>query len=197
MIIISMSMTQIKKASIRWPMLGWAPPTSGTRTMARIPLPPPAQPTDDEVTRAFRLSPAFGKALGASAGAIYGPIRLSMREREAVRMRIAQLNQCQICLGYRFPELQAQGVTESFYTEVANWKNSREFSARETLAIEYTERFVTDHLRIDEELFARLNAQFTPEEVFELTAIIGGLMANGRLMQVLQLNQPCGINHND
>lgn len=163
--------------------------------MARIdlPLPPPAQATEDEVARAFRLSPAFGKALGVYAGAIYGAIRLSMREREAVRMRVAQLNQCQVCLGYRFPELQAQGVTEDFYAQVVNWKSSAGFSMREKLAIEYAELFLTNHLSIDEEFFARLKREFSAEEIFELTAITAGLMANGRVMQVLQLNQPCAI----
>lgn len=161
--------------------------------MARIPLPPPTQPTEDEVARAFRLGPAFGKALGVYAGAIYGAIKLSMREREAVRMRIAQLNQCQICLGFRFPELQAQGVTESFYAQVANWRNSREFSAREKLAMEYAELFLTNHLTITDDFFVRLNPLFSAEEVFELTGIIAGLMANGRLLQVLQLNQLCAL----
>lgn len=161
--------------------------------MARIPLPTSANPAADEVMRALSLGPAFAKALGNYSAAIYGAIKLSMREREAVRMRIAQINQCQICLGFRFPELQAQGVTESFYGEVANWKTSAAFSPREKLAMEYAELFLTDHLSIDDAFFARLNKQFSAEEVFELTGIIAGLMANGRLMQVLQLNQPCAL----
>jgi AhpD family alkylhydroperoxidase len=161
--------------------------------MARLPLPTLADNNADEISRAFSLSPAFAKALGNYSAAIYGAITLSMREREAVRMRIAQLNQCQICLGFRFPELHTQGVTECFYAEVANWKNSAEFSPREKLAMEYAELFLTDHLRIDDAFFARLNNLFNAEEVFELTGIIAGLMANGRLMQVLQLNQPCAI----
>lgn len=161
--------------------------------MARIPLPSHTDPATDEVMRAISLSPAFAKALGTYSAAIYGAIQLSMREREAVRMRIAQINQCQICLGYRFPELQSQGVTENFYAEVTNWKSSTEFSDREKIAIEYAEKFLTDHLSIDDAFFVRLNKLFTAEEVFELTGIIAGLMANGRLMQVLQLNQPCAI----
>lgn len=161
--------------------------------MARIPLPAPKDPATDEVMRALGLSPAFAKALGSYSAAIYGAIKLSMREREAVRMRIAQINQCQICLGFRFPELQIQGVTESFYGEVTNWRSSQEFSAREKLAMEYAELFLTNHLNIDDAFFVRLNQLFSAEEVFELTGIIAGLMANGRLMQVLQLNQPCAI----
>lgn len=161
--------------------------------MTRISLPSSTHPAADEVVRAFSLSPDFGKALAGYAAAIYGPIKLSMREREAVRMRIAQINQCQICLGFRFPELAAQGVTEAFYQEVEHWRQSPAFSERERLAIEYTEMFLTRHLELDDAFFQRLNAQFDSREVFELTSIIAGLMANGRLMQVLQLNQSCAL----
>jgi len=161
--------------------------------MARIPLPTHTDPAVDEVMRALSLSPPFAKALGTYSAAIYGAITLSLREREAVRMRIAQLNQCQICLGFRFPELQTQGVTESFYAEVADWRSSQEFSAREKLAMEYAELFLTKHLSIDDAFFTRLNTLFNAKEIFELTGIIAGLMANGRLMQVLQLNQPCAL----
>ena len=162
--------------------------------MARIPLPPATRTDEDEISRAFRLAPAFAQALASYAGAIYGPVRLSMREREAVRMRIAQLNQCQICLGYRFPELEAQGVTEQFYQQVTHWRDNPFFSEREKLALDFTEKFVSDHLKLDQVAFDQLNQHFSAEEMFELTAMIAGLMANGRLMQVLQLNQSCTLN---
>lgn len=159
--------------------------------MARISL--PVQTNTDEVMRAFSLSPSFAKAISAYSAAIYGVIHLSMREREGVRMRIAEINQCEICLGFRFPELVAQGVTEQFYREVANWKTSAEFSIRERLAIEYAEYFLTNHLSINDDFFKKINQYFSNTEVFELTSIIAGLMANGRLMQVLKLNQSCGL----
>ena len=162
--------------------------------MARIPLPPG---NDDEAVRALGMSPTFGQAIAAYSGAIYGNIQLSMREREAVRMRIAQINNCEICLGYRFPELQAEGVTEGFYAEVANWRESDEFSPREKLAIEYTELFLTNHQAIDDTFFNRLNEKFSPREVFELTAVIAGLMANGRLMAVLKLDQQCSLSFDE
>jgi AhpD family alkylhydroperoxidase len=161
--------------------------------MSRIPLPATKNPADDDVIRAFSLSPAFARAMSAYSKAIYGAIKLSMREREAARMRIAQINQCQLCLGFRFPELAAQGVTEAFYAEIMKWRSSTALSTREKLAIEYAERFLTNHLHIDDNFFAALNAQFSPDEVFELTAIIAGLMANGRVMQVLQLDQNCSL----
>jgi AhpD family alkylhydroperoxidase len=158
--------------------------------MSRIPLP---EGDADEVIRAMGLSPAFGNAMATLSGAIYGDILLSMREREAIRMRVAQLNQCPICLQWRFPELANQGVTENFYNQVDEWQNSDEFSNREQLAIEYTELYLKDHLSISDNFFAKLNQDFSPEEIFEMSAIIGGLMANGRLLAVLKLDQQCSI----
>ena len=162
--------------------------------MARIPLPlNPGNAPPDEVAQAFRLSPAFAKAIAGYSAAIYGPIHLSMREREGVRMRIAQINQCEICLNFRIPELLEQGVTEAFYKEVIHWQNSPLLSTRERLAIEYAELFLTKHLSITDDFFIELNRHFTNTEIFELTSIIAGLLTNGRLMQVLKLNQSCSL----
>ncbi len=162
--------------------------------MARIPLPiGKNNPIADEIPRALSLNPAFAKAIAAYSAAIYGAIHLSMREREAVRMCIAEINQCQICLGYRFPELLEQGVTDLFYNEVTHWKTSSEFSLRERLAIEYAELFLTNHLSITDNFFVELNQHFSNVEIFELTSIIAGLLANGRLMQVLKLNHQCSL----
>ena len=175
--------------------------------MPRIDLPPvPDTDTDtdshtqgdahtntDDLSRASTLSPAFAKAMHSYAAAIYGPISLSMREREAVRMRIAQINQCQLCLNYRFPELANEGVDETFYEQVAQWRRGNNFSTREKLAIEYAEKFLTDHLSMDDAFFKTLKQHFSAKELFELSGITAGLLANGRLMQVLQLDQTCAL----
>jgi AhpD family alkylhydroperoxidase len=158
--------------------------------MARITLP---KGDESETMRLMQLQPAFAKAMAAYADAIYAQSSLAPRLREAIRMRVAQINQCQICLSFRFPELQAAGVTEAFYAEVSLWQNSEQLSTEEKLVIEYSERFLTDHLNIDDVFFDRLNNNFSSVEVVEITATIAGLLANGRIMQVLQLEQSCAI----
>ena len=158
--------------------------------MARIPLPEGDLP---ERYRVFGLQPAFGKAMAGVSDAIYEKSLLDKRVREAVRMRIALINQCQLCLGYRFPELQAVGVDEAFYEAVKDWRNSEVFSEKEKTAIEYAERFLLDHTNIDDALFQRLAKHFSPAEIFDLSAVIAGLLANGRLMQVLQVEHSCSL----
>jgi hypothetical protein len=36
---------------------------------------------------------------------------------------------------------------------------------------------------------------FTSEDIFDLSAVVAGLMANGRILQVLQVEQACSINN--
>ncbi len=158
--------------------------------MARIPLPEGDLP---ERYRVFGLQPAFGKAMAGVSDAIYEKSLLDKRVREAVRMRIALINECQLCLGYRFPELQAVGVDEAFYEAVKDWRNSDVFSEKEKTAIEYAERFLLDHTNIDDAFFQRLAQYFSAAEIFDLSAVIAGLLANGRLMQVLQVEHSCAL----
>jgi AhpD family alkylhydroperoxidase len=162
--------------------------------VARIQLPEGDLP---ERYRVFGLHPALGKALAGLSEAIYEKSNLDKRVREAVRMRIALINECHICLGYRFPELQALGIDESFYEAVRDWRTSDRFSEKEKMAIEYAERFLLDHTKIDDEFFRCLEKHFSSAEIFDLSAVIAGLLANGRLLQVLQVEQPCALHASD
>lgn len=158
--------------------------------MTRIAIPEGDLP---ERYRLFALQPAMGKALAGVSQAIYEKSIIGLRVREAVRMRIAQINQCQICLAYRFPEQAEQfaalNINEHFYAAVAGWQHSTVFDEQEAIAIEYAERFAADHLSLNDAFFKRLHQHFSNAEIFDLTAVIGGLLANGRLMQVLQIEQ--------
>jgi alkylhydroperoxidase family enzyme len=56
--------------------------------------------------------------------------------------------------------------------ELGGWRESRAFSALERVALEYAERMTYTGQKVDEELFARLRAQFNEPQIVELTAAI-------------------------
>ena len=60
---------------------------------------------------------------------------------------------------------------------------------RQRLAIEYAERFATDHRAIDDELFARLRAQFADDEILDLTLCLAVFLGLGRTLEVLQISE--------
>jgi alkylhydroperoxidase family enzyme len=80
--------------------------------------------------------------------------------------------------------LREHGVDEDLYANVENlaWDG---YTTQERLAIEYTERFVYDHQRIDDEFWTRMRAAFTDQEILDLSICIGAFVAFGRTLTVL------------
>jgi AhpD family alkylhydroperoxidase len=156
--------------------------------MARIDLPPG---DGGELQRVWSLSPELGAAVGELAGRVGGKgLSLSWRVREAARMRIAHVNGCTICMGWRVPSLARHGVDEELYAHVED-PSAGDYSEQERLAIEYAEKFALDHRSLDDAFFARMKAEFTDVEIFELTVCIGDWIAFGRMTAVLDLDEAC------
>ena len=61
--------------------------------MARIQILPGE---GDEAGRLFRHAPHVSSAAAALSGVVYEKSKLSVRLRELMRMRIAQINQCHV-----------------------------------------------------------------------------------------------------
>jgi AhpD family alkylhydroperoxidase len=153
--------------------------------LARIALPEGDQL---DIVKALTLRPKLAGAVAAMNDAVFAS-SLDWRLHEVVRMRIAQINGCTVCLAWRTPEAAAAGVTDELLTAVAQWRDSLEFTDAERVALEFTELFCTDSVSISDELMARLAEHFDPGEIVELSLVIGKYLSQGRFMQVLGLDQ--------
>jgi alkylhydroperoxidase family enzyme len=118
----------------------------------------------------------------AYSDAVYTRGLLSLREREAARFSIANVNQCNICLKMRSDE----GLDEAFY-------NGQGRSEREALAAEFATRFASDHLAIDDDLWDRLHAVYTDDELVDLGLSVASWLALGRVNQVFGVDGACRI----
>jgi AhpD family alkylhydroperoxidase len=157
--------------------------------MARIELPPGDEP---DVVRALSLRPELAHAVGTYDRAVWNS-RLDWRLHELVRMRVAQINECAVCLAWRTPQAVDAGVTDELLVDVDRYASRDAYTPAEKVAIEYTERFCTDSARIDDDLLDRLHEHFDDGEVVELTLVVAKYMAFGRFMQVLDLDQSCEV----
>jgi hypothetical protein len=83
--------------------------------------------------------------------------------------------------------LREEGVDEDLYANVENLAFAG-YSEQERLAIEFAERFVYDHLRMDDEFWSRLRAAFRDDEIMDLTLCVGSFLALGRTLVVLGLD---------
>lgn len=157
--------------------------------MARIDLP---DGPELDVMKAFALRPELSAGANAYDQAVWAST-LDWRLHELVRMRVAQINQCTVCLNWRTPQAVAAGVTDELLANVHRADEVPGYTPAEKVAIEYAARFCTDSANIDDDLLRRLGAHFDSGEVVELTLVIGKYLALGRFMQVLGLDQTCDL----
>ena len=126
----------------------------------------------------------MGNAVTRLVDAAYNKSILPVRVREAARMRIAQLNDCPVCLSFRAASVKEQGVEENFYTHVADHETSNQYSEPERLA---------DQLRrLDENgksVTGFHSMRFTDAEILDLTICLATFLGLGRLLRVLGIDQ--------
>lgn len=158
--------------------------------MARIEIPPGDGP---ETTRALALRPAFQAAVDELERAVWKS-QLDRRLHELVRMRVAKMNRCTVCMDWRNPRWCDD---EALLAGVETWATTPGYTDAERLALEFAERFCTESTSISDELLARLTAELGPAGVVDLALVTGKYLALGRFMQVLGLDQACALHFDD
>ncbi|WP_280339217.1 carboxymuconolactone decarboxylase family protein [Nocardia neocaledoniensis] len=136
------------------------------------------------------MVPGIGVAAAAFSLSVYEHSTLGLREFEAARLRIAQINGCLFCQDWR-TERDGQKVEPEFAEAVTNWRTTDLFDDRARLAAEYAERYATDHHGLDDAFWARMFEHYSQAEVVELSMSIGSWLAFGRLNRVLGLDTVC------
>jgi alkylhydroperoxidase family enzyme len=153
--------------------------------VARLDIPPGE---GGDAVQIWSLQPALGAAATRLVEAAYNKSILPVRVREAARMRIAQLNDCTVCLAFRADTVRAQGLGEDFYGAVGA-PDDGAFSEQERLAVEYAERFALDHIGIDDAFMEKMRRSFTDPEIFDLTICVSAFLGLGRTLRVLGITE--------
>jgi len=158
--------------------------------MARIDIP---DGPGGDAAMVWSLRPEMAGMVDRMIATPYQRSILPAAEREVARMRIAQLNACDACATFRAPSVAAAGVSDEMYEHVTDWRTWPGYSDRQRLAIEYAERFAGDHRSLDDEMFARLRAQFADDEILDLTLCCAVFVGLGRTLEVLQITEACDL----
>jgi alkylhydroperoxidase family enzyme len=138
------------------------------------------------------MVPRIGVSASKFSQAVYDHSTLGLEEFEAARLRVAQINGCLFCQDWR-TERDGRVVDLDFADAVAEWRTTDRLDRRGRLAAEYAERYVLDHHGIDDEFWSRMRADFSDEEIVELSMCIGSWLAFGRLNRVLGLDAACEL----
>jgi AhpD family alkylhydroperoxidase len=153
--------------------------------VARLDVPPGE---GGDAVQIWSLQPALGTAATRLLVAAYNKSILPERVREAARMRIAQLNECTVCLSFRADKVTEQGLGEEFYCAVGT-PDEDGLSEQERLAVAYAERFAVDHTSIDDEFIERLRGVFTDPEILDLTICLSAFLGLGRTLRSLGITE--------
>ena len=138
------------------------------------------------------LVPGIGPSAAAFSQAVYDHSTLGLREFEAARLRVAQINGCLFCQDWR-TERDGEKVEDEFADAVTAWRTTDRFDDRTRLAAEYAERYCLDHHGLDDAFWSRMTAHYDQREVVELSMCIGSWLAFGRLNHVLGLDTQCQL----
>ena len=149
-----------------------------------------------EAAMIWTLRPQLGGMVERMIRGAYQQSILPADERELARMRIAQINDCVACADFRAQSVLNAGPeapAPELYDNAAAYASYPGYTPRQRLAIEYAERFATDHASMDDAFFERLRGLFSDEEILDLTLCVAVFLGLGRSLTVLGIDQSCPI----
>jgi len=146
--------------------------------------------TDVELGITRMLAHAPGAALGPLQFGAAVTLNRTLPERliELMRLRIAFHNQCRSCMAIRYASA-ADSLTEDDVCSLELPAEAENLSAREKLAIDFGNRFATNHLSIDDAYFEALKAEFSEAEIIELMLHCALYVGMGRLAALLDMTE--------
>ena len=154
-------------------------------------------PIEQGLMRMFAHCPEQAKGFVTFAGSLRTGRTLPERLVELVRLRVAFHNQCRSCMAIRYADALAAGVTEDLVCTLENPPEASDLSEAEKVAIEYGERFATDHLSIDDTFYDRLREHFSEAQIVELGMTVALFVGFGRLAATYAMTEELPDSYQD
>lgn len=131
--------------------------------------------------RYFAHAPELVKGLAAFSGGLKMNRTLPEKLVELVRLRVAFFNQCRSCMAIRYTDAVNDGLTEDLVCSLERPEESDDLTDAEKAAIHFGELMATDHLRVDDAVYAELKKHYSQAQIVELGMIVAFFVGFGRL----------------
>jgi AhpD family alkylhydroperoxidase len=143
----------------------------------------PEQLTDLEqgLLRYWAHRPDLVDGIAAFSGGMKQNRQLSEKLVELVRLRIAFFNQCRSCMAIRYTDAVDDGLTEDLVCSLERPEEATDLTEAEKAAIRFGELMATDHLRVNDEVYADLKKHYSQAEIVELRMTVAFFVGFGRL----------------
>lgn len=128
-----------------------------------------------------KASPDGAKAIGELHAFIHR-CGLERSLLELVKLRASQINGCAHCIDMHTKELRADGESEQRLYLLDAWRESPFYSDRERAALAWTEALtLVTQGHVPDDVYAEARAQFTEQELANLTLAIVAINGANRL----------------
>jgi AhpD family alkylhydroperoxidase len=125
----------------------------------------------------FQLAPKAFDLLYKLSGAIRKDL-LGARLVDLVFLRVSQVNGCAYCIDMHWRDLMRLEVDPRHLNAVAGWREAPFFTERERVALRWAEIVTAlPHADASDEEFDALQAQFSNEEIADLSFAIAAINA--------------------
>lgn len=114
---------------------------------------------------------------------------LPARLVDLVNLKVASLIGCELCVEVNSAVGRADGVSDVELDALLGFKATTLFSERERVALEYAEAVATQR-DVPGDLFDRVRAHFSEDEIIELTATISFEICVAKFNRALQIEAP-------
>jgi len=137
--------------------------------------------------KALLNSPALAQAWLQLFTVIRQQCALPAQFRELAIMSIALINGADYEFRQHIPFALQAGLTQAQLDALPRWRESGLFDARQRAVLAYTES-MTREVHVSDAVFAPVAAEFSPRELVELTATIGGYNLVSRFLEAVQID---------
>lgn len=120
-----------------------------------------------------------------------GSTTVTPQEREAVRYYASWMMGCNSCSQFRaprdLPDYPGDPISDEWYDRIPEYRTWDGFTERERLAIDFTQRFLTDHVALaaDDDIWDRMHEHFTEVEIQDLSIMSSLMYASNLLRETL------------
>ena len=138
---------------------------------------------------AGELRPEVMGGMAAFSQLLKSNRRLPDRLVELMRLRIAFRNQCRDCMSMRYATALDDGLTEDLVCSIEKPSEPSDLTPQERAAVEFGDRFASNHLSITAEDRLALTDHFTPEQIVELGILAAMFTGFGRFGAVFDAGE--------
>ena len=138
------------------------------------------------IHRVVGHAPRMLRAQAAYARALREESSLPRALQELVILRIAQVNDSAYEQSVHRPIALACGVPAGKIESLRSWQTTAPFDPRERAALGFVDQ-AARRGDVDDEVFLALGKSFSPQEIIELTALVGWYVGNSRFVRALRI----------